>query len=131
VAFYGPPGTHQTRIDVTGLGVKYDGQTVNSILCHERVAESLLRIIRAIHASPFAYVLANYAGCYAEKALMHGHAAAIDLDPDTNGMDKVRFAWPQRATMPFEVIEIFAREGWTSAAAYWGYDAMHFQATPW
>ena len=66
VEFYGPPGTHQTRIDVTGLGVKYEGKTVNSITCHERVAQSLLRIIRAIHESPFSYVLANYAGCYAQ-----------------------------------------------------------------
>jgi hypothetical protein len=46
-------------------------------------------------------------------------------------MDPVKYAWPTKATMPFEVIEIFAREGWTSGGAYWGYDAMHFQATIW
>jgi hypothetical protein len=31
--------------------------------------------------------------------------------------------------MPIEVMECFAREGWLSAGAFWGYDAMHFQAT--
>jgi hypothetical protein len=34
-----------------------------------------------------------------------------------------------RADMPLEIMECFAREGWLSAGAFWGYDAMHFQAT--
>jgi hypothetical protein len=131
VAFFGKPGTRQTRIDVTGLGVKYDGETVNSILCHKNVAPTLLAIIKKISASPWAYVLAEYAGCYADKPLMHGHAAAIDLMPNGNGMDKVEYAWPSKATMPWGVIKIFAAQGWTSAGASWGYDAMHFQATTW
>jgi len=132
VAFFAKPGTGQTRIDVTGLGVKYDGKTVNSILCHEKVAASLLRIIKKIAASPWKSVLAKYAGCYANKPLMHGHAAAIDLDPDPNGMN---VPWPTEATMPWGVVKIFAAEGWTSAGAMWGtttgHDSMHFQSTTW
>jgi hypothetical protein len=30
--------------------------------------------------------------------------------------------------MPFEVMEIFAKHGFLSAGAFWGYDAMHFEA---
>jgi hypothetical protein len=31
--------------------------------------------------------------------------------------------------MPLEVMEMFAQEGWLSAGAFWGRDAMHSQAT--
>jgi hypothetical protein len=31
--------------------------------------------------------------------------------------------------MPLEIMEAFAREGWLAAGAFWGRDAMHFQAT--
>jgi hypothetical protein len=30
--------------------------------------------------------------------------------------------------MPLEVMETFAREGWVSAGAFWGRDAMHHEA---
>jgi hypothetical protein len=50
----------------------------------------------------------------------------VDLDPDDNGN---HVAWPTRATMPLEVMEAFAREGWVSAGAFWSRDAMHHQAT--
>ena len=53
---------------------------------------------------------------------MHAYGIAIDFDPDTNGMhDK----WPTVATMPLEIMEFFAAEGWLSAGAFWGRDAMH------
>jgi len=57
---------------------------------------------------------------------LHAYGAAIDLDADDNTFKN---AWPINADMPLEIIEEFAREGWVSAAAFWGYDAMHFQAT--
>jgi hypothetical protein len=31
--------------------------------------------------------------------------------------------------MPIQVMEEFAKEGWLAAGAFWGRDAMHFQAT--
>jgi len=37
--------------------------------------------------------------------------------------------WPTSSTMLLVVMEAFAREGWLSAGAFWGRDAMHFQAT--
>ena len=134
-AFYGAPGDEEQLVNlaVTGFGVKYDGRLVNTIRCHRRVASSLLRIIREIAASPFSYVLANYAGCYNFRNMrggstpsLHADGAAIDLDPDTNGNQQ---NWPVSSTMPLEVMVIFAKEGWTPAGAYWGRDAMHFQAT--
>jgi hypothetical protein len=48
------------------------------------------------------------------------------LRPLTNGNHA---HWPLTADMPLVVMEEFAREGWLSAGAFWGRDAMHFQAT--
>jgi hypothetical protein len=31
--------------------------------------------------------------------------------------------------MPFGVMEIFAREGWKAAGAFWGRDSMHLEAS--
>ena len=133
--FYGPAGDESQLVNlaVTDLGVKYEGVPVKTIRCHKKVAPSLLRIIKQISATPFAYVLANYAGCYnyrntrgGNTLSLHADGAAVDFDPDTNGNNQ---AWPVSATMPFEVMEIFASEGWLAAGASWGRDAMHFQAT--
>jgi len=57
---------------------------------------------------------------------LHARGAAIDLDAENNGN---LTHWPTAATMPLEVMECFAREGWLSAGAFWGRDAMHHQAT--
>lgn len=133
-AFYGKPGdeSKHTRIDVAGLGIAYDGKPVSKITCHQKVAESLRCVlveVNRIHPE----VLAKYAGVYNNRLMrggtkpsLHARAAAIDLDPDANGLHT---NWPQSATMPFAVMIAFAREGWLSAGAFWGRDAMHFQAT--
>ena len=132
--FYGSPGdeSQHARIDVTGLGVKYGGSPVKSILCHRLVADSLLRVIQSL-SKTHPEILAQYAGCYNNRNMrggsspsLHARAAAIDFAPDDNGN---RTSWPAVATMPIEVMEAFAREGWTAAGAFWGRDAMHFQAT--
>jgi hypothetical protein len=57
---------------------------------------------------------------------LHAYGAAIDLAPHNNGLHT---HWPTRATMPLEVMEIFARQGWLPAGAFWSRDPMHFQAT--
>jgi hypothetical protein len=135
-AFYGSPGNvPMTRIDVTGLGVQYAGTTVNSISCHTKVAQSLLRVLRNISNSPFRYVLAGYAGVYNNRPMrggslpsLHARAAAIDLRPGTNGLHT---PWPVSADMPIEVMEMFAQEGWTGLGWQIGRDAMHFEAVNW
>jgi hypothetical protein len=132
---YGSPGDESklVNIDVAGLGVLYDGKAVRTIRVHRDCAESLLRIIRAIAASEFRYVLASFGGVFNNRPMrggslpsLHARGAAIDLMPGTNGLNT---HWPMMATMPLEVMEIFAREGWLAAGAFWSRDAMHFQAT--
>lgn len=134
-AFYGDPGDsrHHTQIDVTGLGLRYDGKPVSHITCHKKVAAPLLRVLREIAASPFRWVLAEYNGCYANRPMrggrlpsLHARAAAIDLLASKNGN---KTSWPARANMPLEVMEMFAKEGFKSAGAFWGRDAMHHEGT--
>jgi hypothetical protein len=137
IRFYGAPGDEKNLVslNVAGLGIKYSGQPVSRIRCHDKVVDSLLRVLTEISKGPGAWVLGQYAGCYNDRAMRGGHrkskhawGVAIDLAPGTNGL---RTSWPQDATMPFEVLEAFAREGWQSAAGWWtnGHDAMHHEAT--
>jgi hypothetical protein len=133
-AFYGPTGDSRlTRISVRGMGVRYDGQPVSGISVHQKCADSLARVLTAISKSPFAGILGEFGGVYAHRPMrggslpsLHARGAAIDLAPGTNGLHT---HWPTRATMPLEVMEMFAEEGWLAAGAFWGRDAMHFQAT--
>jgi hypothetical protein len=133
--FYGAAGDAMqlTSIPVLGLGIEYDGKPVKSILCHHKVSASLKRILEEIAAGPHAAILATYAGVYNNRPMrggslpsLHARGAAIDLDPATNRLSQ---AWPVSADMPLEIMEAFAREGWLAAGAFWGRDAMHFQAT--
>lgn len=75
----------------------------------------------------------NYYGIYNPRMIrggrvpsMHSYRNAIDLDATNN---KNKNHWPIRSSMPIQVMECFAREGWLSAGAMWSRDAMHFQAT--
>ena len=133
--FYGKAGDESklVNLDVRDLQIKYEGSLVKSKRGHSKVAESLKRVLTAIYASPFQYVLNDYAGCYNNRPMrggstpsLHARGAAIDLRPDSNGN---RSHWPTASDMPIEVMAIFALEGWLSAGAFWGRDSMHFQAT--
>lgn len=133
-AFYGDPGdeSNLVKLSVKGLGVKYDGVPVSVIRCHAKVAESLHRILEEL-AKTCPEALKEYAGVFNNRPMrggslpsLHARGAAIDLMPGTNGNHT---SWPVKATMPLEVMEAFAKEGWLSAGAFWGRDAMHFQAT--
>ncbi len=91
------------------------------------------RILRRISDSPHRGILAKYAGCYNPRPMRggnrpskHSWGAAIDLDPDHNGL---KTSWPVAATMPIEVMEEFAREGWIGLGWQIGRDSMHFQPT--
>jgi len=132
--FYGRPGDDSKLVvlEVGGLGVKYDGQSVHSIRCHAKVADSLHRILVRL-SQTFPEVLAKYAGCYNNRPMrggslpsLHARGAAIDLAPEENGN---LVPWPVQATMPLGVMEEFAKEGWKSAGAFWGRDGMHMEAT--
>jgi hypothetical protein len=78
-------------------------------------------------------VIRRYFGCYVNRPIrggstpsLHARGAAIDFDANRNRNAQ---HWPVSATMPIEVMECFAREGWLCAGAFWSRDAMHFQAT--
>jgi hypothetical protein len=120
--------------NVEGLGVKYDGKEVKTIRCNSTIRHSLLRIIFKLTQSESGRLaLSQYAGCYNNRPMcggslpsLHARGAAIDLMPAANGN---RTSWPVSSTMPLEVMEVFAEEGWLAAGAFWGRDGMHFQAT--
>lgn len=133
--YYGEPGDKQnlTSISVVGLGVEYEGAEVQTIRCHKKAAASLLAALKDVSKSSSAWVLKQYAGCFNNRPMRNGkrkskHAwgVAIDLAPDSNGL---KDEWPHDSSMPFEVMECFARHGWISGGAMWGVDAMHFERT--
>ena len=117
IAFYGQPGDENNLVNlsVADLGVHYEGQAVKTIRCHTRVASSLHRVLTAI-SKTHPYVLKQYAGCYNDRNMrggsrksLHAWGAAIDLMAGSNGNNT---AWPTDASMPLEVMEYFADEGW-------------------
>lgn len=132
--FYGAPGveTNLINLDVSDLDIRYELVRVKTIRCHKKVAESLKRVLVSL-SKTHPQVLRDYNGCYNNRKMrggalpsLHARGAAIDFCAAANGNLS---SWPHRALMPLEVMEAFAREGWTPAGAFWGRDAMHFQAT--
>lgn len=132
-AFYGSPGDETKLVNLPApVRMEYEGVAIKTIRCHAKVAESLSRALEAAHAVAPETVRV-YDGCYNNRSMrggstpsLHARGAAIDLMAEKNGNHT---AWPTGAQMPLEVMECFAREGWTPAGAFWGRDAMHFQAT--
>lgn len=138
-AFYGEPGDESNLVMINfPCPMFYDGKRVTRTRVHKKCAASLLRILTAIkkriEAAPHIQDEAeDYGGIFnnrnkrgASTKSLHAFGAAIDLDADDNTF---RDSWPMKADMPLEIMEEFAREGWIAAGAFWGYDAMHFQAT--
>lgn len=133
-AFYGKAGDEDrlTNLNVEDLGLKYDRKAVKAVRCHKKVAASLRSVLESL-AKTHPPVLAYYDGCFNNRAMrggslpsLHARGAAVDFMSGENGNHT---SWPAAATMPLEVMEAFAREGWVAAGAFWGRDAMHFQAT--
>lgn len=137
--FYGQPGDESNLVSITPpFPMFYDGKQVKTLRCHKKVADSLLRILKAIGKSYGSQLgimeeAEDFGGCFNNRKKrggsslsVHAWGAAIDLDADDN---TYRDTWPTQADMPLEIMESFAREGWVSGGAFWGYDAMHFQAT--
>jgi len=133
--FFGKPGdaSRLTDLYVKDLDIRYDGDVVKTIRCNAKVADSLRKVLESIASSEFNWVLDEYEGCYNNRSMrggslpsLHARGAAIDFCSDKNGN---LTPWPVKATMPLEVMEFFAKEGWKAAGAFWGRDAMHFECT--
>jgi hypothetical protein len=131
--FYGAAGDESQLVNVPApVPMKYDGKLIKTIRCHRKVADSLVRALTEAYARR-PDIVQRYDGCFNNRKMrggslpsLHARGAAIDLDAGRNGN---RISWPVAAVMPIEVMECFAREGWLPAGAFWGRDAMHFQAT--
>jgi len=132
-AFFGEAGDESRLVNLPAPALMtYEGVKVKTIRCNSRVAESLERVlVKVSKIEGFRPIV--YDGCYNFRRMrggtspsLHARGAAIDLLADTNGN---LVSWPVAATMPFSVMEAFSCEGWLSAGAFWGRDAMHFQAT--
>jgi hypothetical protein len=136
--FYGDPGDEANLVAIEfPFPMYYGGQLVTKTRCHKKVADSLLRILKNIgqRSSSSREILepvSDYGGVFnfrkkrgGTSYSVHAWGAAIDLDADDNTF---KDPWPLVADMPLEVMEEFAKEGWTAAGAFWGYDAMHFEA---
>jgi len=131
-SFYGEPGDESNLVRVEApIPMYYEGQKVKTLWCHKLVAKSLVRALKDAYNKCPIYVQ-DYAGIFNNRNMRggkskstHAWGVAIDLRPETNGN---RRHWPTSADMPIQVMEAFAREGWTAAGAFWSRDAMHFQA---
>lgn len=142
-AFYGPHGvkggyTPPLKKITLPFTVYYEKQPVKSLSPHEKCADSLLKVFELLaityptEEKRRAAGILTYDGIYNPRPMrngsswsMHAWAIAIDLDAGRNGNAT---HWPVRAIMPIEVMECFAKCGWTAAGAFWSRDAMHFQA---
>lgn len=142
-AYYGPHGSDQytppTKSIKLPFTIYYGTSPVRGLHPHELCADSLLRVFERLadvfpdEQSRRKAGILTYDGLYNPRKMrggsswsMHAWKIAIDFDAGRNGN---RVHWPTKAAMPIEVMECFAREGWTSAGAFWSRDAMHFQAT--
>ena len=138
-AFYGAPGDENNLVSMTfPYPTFYGGKRVLSTRVNARCAASLLRVLNDIGTRYNNYPdvmeeAEDYGGIFnfrlkrgGTSYSLHAYGAAIDLDADDNTF---RDTWPLQSDMPLEIMECFAREGWISGGAFWGYDAMHFEAT--
>jgi hypothetical protein len=138
-AFYGNPGDESNLVTVEfPFQTFYEGKKVSKFRCHRKCWESLVKILSNINAKyshnrDIMEEAEDYGGCYnyrvkrgGNSLSTHAWGVAIDLDADDNSF---KDSWPMQSDMPLEIMEEFAKEGWLSAGAFWGYDAMHFQCT--
>ena len=138
-AFYGEPGNEANLVSIDfPYPMYYGDRRVTKTRCHKKCADSLRRVLAKIGtfygSNPgIMEEASDYGGVFNFRPKrggtswsVHAWGAAIDLDADDNTF---RDSWPMKADMPLEIMECFASEGWTSAGAFWGYDAMHHEAT--
>jgi hypothetical protein len=143
--FYGPPGERggyeppMEAVEVPFPMFLYQpsGTRVPHISVHKKCVPSLIGALADFAAwsekDRVAAGLNLFFGCYNPRRMrggtlpsLHARAAALDFDASRNGNST---HWPTAASMPLEVMEVFARHGWLPAGAMWSRDAMHFQFT--
>ncbi|MCH7401533.1 M15 family peptidase [Belliella kenyensis] len=115
-------------------------QKVSRFMCHEKVKDSIEKVLRAVlnHYGPSRLKelrLDYFGGCYNDRSIrggtlpsMHSWGIAIDFDPSNNqlnwGRDRATFA----RTEYHAWWEIWESEGWVSLGRLRNFDWMHVQA---
>jgi hypothetical protein len=131
--FYGPPCDEDQLVAMPApVPMYFEGKLVKTLRCHNKLVDSLGRALTAAYED-IPEVIQIYDGIYncrkmtgGKSPSLHARGAAIDIWAAKNGM---KVPWPTKALMPFAYMEHFAREGWLTGGAFWGYDSMHAQAT--
>jgi len=140
--FYGNVGKHQTRIDLpySHKLAWNTRKTVHSFTCHEKVHDSLLRVLGRVldhygQEEISRLRLDLWGGCLNVRKMrggtrysMHSWGIAVDYDPTRNrlkwGRDRAVFATPD-----YDVWwRLWEEEGWTSLGRARNFDWMHIQA---
>lgn len=141
--FFGPKGENQTSIVLPyEMRLAWDmSKTIKKVTCHEKVADSLLRIFKNL-LGEYGIVrlqdlgIDRFGGCLNVRLKrgstsswsIHSWGCAIDLDPDRNLLREThktaRFARPEYLPM-WRIIEA---EDWVSLGRVKDYDWQHFQA---
>jgi peptidoglycan hydrolase-like protein with peptidoglycan-binding domain len=143
VNFYGPVGENTTSLDLPySMKLAWDYSTVVSrITCNRKVANSLHAIFeKTLKTYGLVEIrklrLDLFGGCLNVRKMRgsantwstHSWGAAVDLDPDRNGLrmtsKEASFAKPAYKDF-WKIVE---SEGWTSLGKAIGRDYMHFQA---
>lgn len=144
IAFYGPPCTESAlrTVDLPyTMRIAWDLNThVNRIRCHNKVADSLARVLAAVYKH-YGYPrlralrLDRFGGCYNPRRKRggsewstHAWGIALDFDPDRNplswGRDRASLALPEYEAW----WKCWEDEGWISLGRKANYDWMHVQA---
>ncbi len=140
--YYGERGARLTTIDLPyEMKLSWSLTTrVRRTTCHEKIAESLVRIlqkIRDIYGDDeiSRLRLNHYGGCYNNRKVrngglwsMHAWGIALDFDPNRNllnwGRDRAAFSHPDYD----EWWNCWEEEGWISLGRRRNFDWMHVQA---
>lgn len=142
-AFYGTPG-HPPLVTVEvpyTLRLSWDlRKTVSRVSCHEKVADSLLRVLGRVRDAYGLQAiddlrLDHYGGCFAARKKRggtswstHAWGIALDFDPERNalqwGRDRAAFARPEYHRW----WQLWEEEGWVSLGRVANFDWMHVQA---
>ena len=142
ISFYGEVGKNQTRVHVPYTHrLSWEKTTrVNSFSCHEKVHDSLLRVLNRVldHYGPERIRelrLDLWGGCLNVRKMrggtrwsMHSWGIALDYDPERNqlkwGRDRAAFAKPEYDRW----WQLWEEEGWVSLGRSRNFDWMHLQA---
>lgn len=140
--YFGKRGTGLTMIDLPyEMKLSWDlRQRVRRTTCHEKVSESLVRVLQRVRDiygdDEIARLRLNhFGGCYNDRKIrngglwsMHAWGIALDFDPGHNrlnwGRDKAAFAHPDYD----EWWRCWEEEGWISLGRKRNFDWMHIQA---